>query len=333
MISFFTLFYCFGIFIFPTEAHEVHEGRKIQLIVKLAAILLRFVADSTVIKLVSNYERCLEFTSAYFRFVTSKMEKSSECNSVFTELDLREMFICLKSSITYAARLLQIVLTSSTDTSPPSTLVSNLTNDLFDVIFCIESTLGLKHALNVVMAVKEWIPDMILALGSPYLPPRQGSQCFVVGNSSECSVPCWLAALAKAQVHDLDEEDETSNEGKTSPLGYLVDMAIACLKNGHKTILDAVGLLFLKTAEAGLQMENFELFMGLVHFACAKLVGSDYRTWDGLELMSTSIKDLHLIVDNIIQQSALMDEDNRLKLDKARSLLESVQIVQDLRGG
>ncbi|KAI3697240.1 hypothetical protein L6452_30111 [Arctium lappa] len=72
----------------------------------------------------------------------------------FNEEDLKETFLCLKSSFTYAAKLLNLVLTSSSEASPPS--IENVWNPAVAVM-PLRSCLSEKY--TELLPSYKWVND------------------------------------------------------------------------------------------------------------------------------------------------------------------------------
>ncbi|XP_010247662.1 PREDICTED: uncharacterized protein LOC104590641 [Nelumbo nucifera] len=162
------------------KGSSLSEQRKISNMLKMVTTVLKSIVDAMAIHVGShNQERCLWFTSVFVQHVISTLRKHSHDKLQFKEDELKEVFSCLRSSFTYAIKLLNIVLTNCNDSSPPPLEVSGLANNMLDLIASTESYVGLGHATRLVSTVKPWIPDIILALGYDHVMIRtpQGGGC------------------------------------------------------------------------------------------------------------------------------------------------------------
>ncbi|XP_068657118.1 uncharacterized protein [Aristolochia californica] len=306
------------------EHNSLPAGKRVLQTSKIVTAVIKSVTDAMGTEyLCHNQERCLHFTSMYFQYIISTLNEDPSSSSLLSEVDLRELFVCICSSITYAAKLLNIVLQNSGGTSFPPPSTSQLANDVLDLIASMESYLGLKHVSYFVAAVKPWLPDLILGLGCSNI----FSQATQQESHRKLCIPAWLVRLGKAEIcepNDLSQDIQTNKEKEQFPvLRNLMGMTAVLLKRGEPKILDAVGPVILRSAMAGLEESDFGLVLGLMHFVCIKLVGPDYGYWEELQLMMVSLKEINMQVARHIGDPRI-DQDGKEKLERTKALLDSV---------
>ncbi|KAJ9562309.1 hypothetical protein OSB04_007469, partial [Centaurea solstitialis] len=125
------------------------EQKRISNLIKLSTSLLKFITDSrTVGRANEHQETCLSFTRQYVEFVVLNLRQHSHGQLEFSKENLKETFLCLKSSFTYAAKLLNLDLTSSSEASPPLIEDHNLANNLFDFVISVEEYLGSRYGVH-----------------------------------------------------------------------------------------------------------------------------------------------------------------------------------------
>lgn len=305
-------------------ASAFSKQKRIANMVKMLTAILKFIVDSITMDLVSQYqERCLIFAQNYVEFVISNLREHSRNQLQFRQEDLKEIFLCLKSSFTYAAKLLNLILTNSLEISSPSAEAYKLSNKLLDLIISIEGTLGSGYGDRILSAAKPWLPDLIIALGSVQM-QKESQGAF---NHDTSSFPSWPSILAKLELIDLSEadSDEEGDRGSNS-LSYsafkkLAEMMTQLLR-ANRSILDAVGALLLTGSLVGLEREDFELLLGLLHFVCAKLVHEN-QEWEDLNLMLESIREIYPQIERLSEELTNSDGKHNL-LERARALLEPV---------
>ncbi|XP_077233804.1 ARM repeat superfamily protein [Tasmannia lanceolata] len=314
---------------------DIPELKRISNIVKMVTTVLKFVVDATSVGLVhDNQARALQFTSAFMHYIISALEKKEDYNSLSNEGDFKETFMCLKSSISYAAKLLNLVLTDLSDSLPPPAEISYLANDILNLVASIESHLGSRHAGYLVAVLKPWLPDLILALGSSHvwIKATQESGSPSLPYNSKLDIPAWLVVLSMTEVCELSElrhDEQTENDLVTEVLSVfkkLMEMVVLYLKKGKPIILDAFGFILLSGATFGMEREDFGLVLALVHFVCEKLMGCDYEHCEELEMILSSLQEIYLQVEQSTKDPEI-SEDGRQKLECVKRLLESVGMV------
>ncbi|KAK9067006.1 hypothetical protein SSX86_014330 [Deinandra increscens subsp. villosa] len=299
--------------------------RSVTNMVKLSTSILNFIIDSsTVDRTHECQERCLSFTRKYVGFIILNLRQHSHGLLEFMEEDLKDTFLCLKSSFTYAAKLLNLVLTSSSESSPPSPEAHNLANDLFDLIISVEEHLGCRYGSLVLSAAKLWLPDLILALGSLQIQKPSSSSAFA---ETKFGFPSWLVILAKIEIFDQQESELDENDDKvTLPSNYstfrkVVETMVELLR-GNRSVLDAVGAFLLCGSMVSLKKKDFELLYGVLHFVCMKLAKHENMEWVNLTLMLESLQQVYPQMETVAQEFENGHE--KKLLEKARSWVEPI---------
>lgn len=320
----------FGLFCLGTS---LIKQTSIPNMVKTLTTVAKFIVDVTAMDLAPNYqERCLKFTTDNLKFIITNLRECSLAQLQFTEEDLKDIFICLKSSFTYGAKLLNIVLKTCEDSLPqPET--HSLVNALFNLIVSVEEFLGYRCAVRFIVVVQTWIPDLILALGSSCLlkqTPEKGFCCDTSDNAT-FGLPSWIYILAKVELCELRETRETGSDEEIDRVWHskdfsafkkLIETMTELLKSNSK-ILDAVGVIFLTCSLNAIGSKKFDIVLGLVHFVCVKLVRAEDGEWRELKLMLASLGEIYSKVE-IEAEELCNSEDDRQKLYSAKALLEPV---------
>ncbi|KAI3958927.1 hypothetical protein MKX01_023603 [Papaver californicum] len=298
------------------------EQKKIVNMVKMVTAVLKFIVDATSVGLVAHHqERCLRFTSSYFEFIISSLSELVEDIDQCKEEEMKETVLCLKSCFTYAAKLLNLALKTATQQQLE---VSDLANNMFNLIMSVEFYLGSKNATCLLVAAKPWLSDLILALTSGYILAENFHERADQGKTT--FLP-WISFLAKIELSQLSDPSESDTENAVEPNKYLVfkklveKLVLTSRKNPK--VLGAVGLMFLTASSVGLQREDYELVFGLVHFVCVKLVRHENREWDKLEMMLAFVAKLYLQIEQSMKDPTIYEE-GRHMLECARVLLEPV---------
>ncbi|KAL0343498.1 UNVERIFIED_CONTAM: hypothetical protein Sangu_1237200 [Sesamum angustifolium] len=303
---------------------------RISNMVKMLTAVLKFVADATAMNLVTrSQDRCLNFTTENVKFIITNLREHSIAQSHITEEDLKDIFICLKSSLTYSSKLLNIMLKACEDSSCQAGAYS-LVNELFNLIVSVEEFLGYGYAARLVTVIQSWVPDMILALGSNCL-GKQTPDKGICSDSSENAafhLPSWFYILARVELceqRDTNSDDDTEGDQHAkdfSAFKRLVERMSMLLKSNNK-ILDAVGAIFLTGSLSALQSKRFDLVLGLLHFVSVKLVSPEHTEWKELKLMLASIEEIYPKVEREAEELG-NNESDRQKLYSAKALLEPV---------
>lgn len=309
---------------------DMPKAKGIENVMKMCTSILKFIADTQTMNLVGHNDiSCLRFGSAYARYVLSSMGGYRREVSYFKEDDLNEAFYCLKSSFTYAAKLLHLVLQRSNEFSTVPVEAFYLSNDLLDLVTAIEPYFGIKLAFQMVSVVKPWLPVLILGVGCNHLmKPRkqEGESQFNVSCRHHFST--WLAVLSKAELHEISKASPEENDGQipeqeVSVFAKLIWMAVVMLKKGSLRIVDAIGCVILVGLDVGLDTRDFGLLLGLVHFICVKLLGKEFTSWNELEQMTSYLQEIYPRIENEIANPTLSEEE-RKKLETAKTLLTSI---------
>ncbi|PRQ50927.1 putative condensin-2 complex subunit G2 [Rosa chinensis] len=302
------------------------EPKKLANKVKMLTAVQRFMVDAATIGFApQTLERCLRSTSGYIRCVISTLEQQPREQIDFEEEDLKDVVLCLKSSSTYAAKLLNLALKDATEASPPPAEASDLANDMLDLIISIELYLGSTYAGHVVAAVKPWVPDLILALGSGHIMKQIiGEECQTSpADRIRVHFPSWLLILAKTELSEASEvrpEDDGDSEPKEFPaFKKLLTMIVKLLKE-NLSMQGVLGAIFMIGATVGLEKKNFGLVFGLLRFVCLKIFKHDDREWG--DLMLAFLQDIYPQIEREIEEEC--DEDGRETLEKAKDLLEPI---------
>ncbi|KAL6137633.1 hypothetical protein ACLB2K_062923 [Fragaria x ananassa] len=261
----------------PSDSGNVYtEPKKLANKVKMLTAVQRFMVDAATIGFSpQTQERCLRSTSGYIRCVISTLEQQPREQIDFEEEDLKDVILCMKSSFTYVAKLLNLALNNATEASPLPVEASDLANDMLDLIISIELYLGSTYAGHLVAAVKPWVPDLILALVSGYIMKQ------IMGEETQTSTadhirvhfPTWLLILAKTELSEASEvqpEDEGGSEIEEFPaLKKILTMIVTLLK-ANVSMQGVFGAIFMIGAVVGLEKKNFGLVLGLLRFVCLK---------------------------------------------------------------
>ncbi|CAL8164705.1 unnamed protein product [Prunus armeniaca] len=302
------------------------EPKKLSNKVKMLTAVLRFVVDAATIGFIPrNQGRCLKFTSGYIQCVTSTLERQSREQFQFEEEDLKDMILCLKSSFTYAAKLLNLALKDVTEASPFLTEASDLANYLLDLIISIELYLGSNYVAHMVTGVKSWLPDLVLALGSGQIMKQIKGEAIEItaADRNRLHFPSWHLILAKIEVSEISEvrpeEDGDSEPEEFPAFKKLLDMIVILLK-GNLSLRDVFGVVFLVAAIVGLEKKNFRLVSGLVRFVCLKVFRQDEKEWG--DMMLASLQDLYPQIEREMEEES--QEDRRENLRSAKELLEPI---------
>ncbi|KAG6728987.1 hypothetical protein I3842_01G004800 [Carya illinoinensis] len=313
----------------PSASESVKtEQKRLSITVKMLTAILKFMVDITSMGLLSHcYVQFLKFTSRYVQYIISSLQRQSHDQFQFKEEDLKNIILCLKSSFTYAAKLVNLVHRDISKTSPLPPEAFELGNDLLDLISSIELYQGSGNAARIVAAAKPWLPDLILALGSgDILKKTRGEGThFHASDRIKLHFPSWLLILAKIELSELNEvspekdDDQVPDSDEFPVSKKLLRMFVTLLK-GNPNILDSVGVILLTGSLVGLKRKDFGLVLGLLHFVCTKLFRLDDREWG--DIMLASLQDLYPQIEREIEQQN--NEDGRQKLQSSKELLEPV---------
>ncbi|KAF9621200.1 hypothetical protein IFM89_016694 [Coptis chinensis] len=290
---------------------------------KMATEVLKFVVDANMVSpIFDNQGTCLQFASAYLQVIIPTLRKHCHDISLLHE-DMKGTLLCLKSSFTYAAKLLNLVLSNNNDSSLLLPDAFNLANNLLNLLVSIESYFGSRNAISLVPAVKPWVSDLILALGSSHImteSPDNRAPPAAMNNSTSSFLP-WLKVLGKLElcvISKLDQDEEVSD---FTVFKDIMDMVVLILRRNQK-VLDSVGSIFLSGLVVLLERQEYGLVLGIVHFVCVRLVQHEHGEWEDLQVMLVSLQELYPQIENSIKDST--SEDGRQMLDRAMTLLGPV---------
>ena len=229
---------------------------------------LKFMVDATMMGFLSHYYgRLLKFTSRYVQYIISALGQQSHDRFQFEEEDLKDIVVCVKSSFTYAAKLLNLVHRAVSEASPLPSEAFDVANNLLDLITSIELHLGSGKAASLVDVAKPWLPDLILALGSgSVLKETQGEGIhFHASDRIKVHFPSWLLSLARTELSEMSEvSPEKDDDGRVSEsedflvFKKLLGMIVTFLK-GNPNVLDAVGVIFLTLSVVGIKSGTLSL--------------------------------------------------------------------------
>ncbi|GKU94886.1 hypothetical protein SLEP1_g8312 [Rubroshorea leprosula] len=299
--------------------------------VKVLTAVLKFIIDSIAMDFVPHlHGSCLKFTSAHTQNIISAMQLLSINKPQLKEENSKDIIMCLRSSFSYAAKLLNLVLKASSEASEPPNEALKLVNDLLDLTASSELYLGSSCTSSLITAAKPWVPDLILALGSAcMLKQSQAEEAYsTVSSLIKLGFPSWPQILAKIELSEtsegsLEEEGDHSISEPDEFSGFkrLMETIVSLLK-GKSNLLDAVGLILLTCSVVGLERKDFGLVLGLLHFVCVKLIGQENKEWNGLDMMLVSLPDIYPHIEREMEEQS--HEEERNKLQTARALLEPV---------
>ncbi|XAR51362.1 hypothetical protein NMG60_11005964 [Bertholletia excelsa] len=298
--------------------------------VKVLSAVLKFVVDANAMRVTSQVQgRCLMFARNYVKFIMSLLK---EYKLDPKEEDLKEIFLCMKSSFTYAAKLLNLILAGPNEALSLLLEAHNLSNSLLDLFVSIELYLGSGYAARILTIVKPWLPELILALGSRYMQKWNGED-----NADESSLdqakssfPSWPSILANTEIHELNEvrsgeEDFRVSEQPEFPTFKKLVGMLSLRLRGNADVLDAAGMFFLTGAAVGLERNNYGLVSGLLHFVCVKLVRHELGEWVELKMMLAYLRIIFPLIERAAEESN-RNEDERQMLKCAIGLLEPIWI-------
>ncbi|VFQ75334.1 unnamed protein product [Cuscuta campestris] len=281
----------------------------------------------------SNTERTsLDLTMDHLLDCTNKLFKEKRQVMFFlgkystdelqlTEEGLKETLLCLKSSFTYAAKLLNLVLKDFFDASTPQPVAYHLANELLSLTVSIEKHVGHSHATRLLSAARPWVPDLILAFGSFHLMNQ-------TAEDSASVFPSWLSILAKIELFDLQESSsEEQTETFCKKLGFFAFKSLVGLMvqrlSANNDVLDAFGTTILNILLVHLESRGFGVLLGLLHFVRVKLVKNDEQQWNDLKMMSVTIQQIYCQLELLAENSSYGESEFQ-ELQSAKALIEPV---------
>lgn len=293
--------------------------------------VLKFIVDATATNLYHDLEACLKFTMEYIHFIISCLRKYSINQLQLTDEGVKDTFLCLKSSFTYGAKLLNLVLKNSFDASTPQPGAYHLANELLSLTVSIEEHLGYGHASRLFSAANPWVPELIMAFGSLLIMNQIAEDSAVLTHEHDITtLPSWLSILARIELFELqgDGSDEET-DGASKGLGFiafkkLVSMIVQMLR-ANRNVLDAFGATIMNILLVKLQRRDFDVVVGLLHFVCVKLVKNEEQKWKELKLMQSYIQQVYHQLD-LHAEEPNNGEDDLQKLQSAKTLLDPVSL-------
>lgn len=303
-------------------------GKRMSRKVKMLTAIFKFISDAITLRFYSgNYGRCLHYASAAVRQIISDLAQLSSHSLHFTEDDMKEITMCLKSSFTYTVKLLNLVLTDTSEASRVQLEIFDLANHLVDLIVSVELSLGYGCAMRLIAAAKPWLPDLVVALGSTYILNKIHGDISLTVSDISTHFPSWPSVVARMEVYELSEdcsevEDESISQSEKYPAFKKVMRTVVVLLKANANLLDAVGMIFLAGSVIGLERDNDGLVLGLLHFVTAKLVEQENRRWDELDMMLASLDQIYLAIEKKLGEQISGYRQNQL--NAARALLEPV---------
>ncbi|KAL6637276.1 hypothetical protein ACP70R_024848 [Stipagrostis hirtigluma subsp. patula] len=300
-------------------------------VIMLGTSILKFLVDTTTIKLVNGDKvRCLKFASSYTKYVLSSIKEHQEQSSSFKGDDVKDIPMLIRSSFTYAAKLLHLVLASSTESSSPPEEAFFLANNLLDLMPSIESFAGSRYALSLVSALKQWLPVLILGLVCRWLIGPQNEVATNGCHFDDSSLPLWVTAVANNELLDAeepgeDEQNEQAGDREDLPSSRkLAEMMVILLKKGSPRILDSVGVVILSMLQLALQRSAYGIILGIVRFVCVRLLGNNSSALEKLQLTRDSLRDNFFEIDRYVRDELVNDDDAKRQLESAKELIRSV---------
>ncbi|RDX71533.1 Condensin-2 complex subunit G2, partial [Mucuna pruriens] len=302
---------------------KYNEAQQVFCVVKMLTAVLKFMADTTAMCFAPhNHGLFLNYTSNCVQHMVASLDKLYHNQIQFKEEDKRNIVLCLKSSFTYAAKILNVLLIESSGSSITLPKAFALANNLLDLIISSESCMGSGYALRLVAAAKPWLPDVILALGSISI--LKHTDCSekhsTASEQMKLHSPKWPLIVAKTELFEVnkaEEDDECSQPEKFSAFNKLLAMLMILLKK-NPSIMDAVGVIFMVSSLIGLEQKDFGLALGLLRFVCVKLFKHDNRDWG--DMMLSSLQEIFPKIEREIAEEN--DEDELEKLTCAKELIE-----------
>lgn len=281
---------------------DTSEASRITLVTRIAATILKSIADINALSLVTQVPvkaRCLEFASTFIQYLKQQIEKWSNAQK-FAGNDWKYVFICMKSSSTYAAKMLYLCLKSSSELATEASIVAN---NLLDLITLSDSVVGSKCAVSVLAALKPWMPDLLIAVSSSAnalcsdesLDTVKSKQGFddLAEDGKQFSAS-WIVSLAKVEcssvnatnfqqshppeghamggASDANDDSQTKDKLYHATLDFM-ETIIKLLQKGDARILHAIVKIILSLAALFLRQKDYGEVFGLLHFTCVKLLG------------------------------------------------------------
>ena len=181
-------------------------------------------------------------------------------------------------------------------------------------------TAGQNHASRLVNLGKQWLPDVILGLGSRSISQNslEDNVLLHLNSDGEMQVHPWMLILANLEIHEmrLEEEDDDGpvKDEKLPAFKKTVEIMVRLLRIKHE-VFDSFGLVLLLGSATGLQRNELGLVLGLMRFVFEKLLVKEKIELGKLNMIVAYIQELYPQVESRIEE-AQNDED----LDVLRSI-------------
>ncbi|KAG6482096.1 uncharacterized protein LOC122016469 [Zingiber officinale] len=313
----------------PTEGYQSFHVKRIQILVKLYTAVMKFVVDAVRTRLPNQtLQRCLKFASDHIHHIVSalrghKYQKLSNKDEVtmnnIQEEVLKDISIHLKSSFSYAAKLLHEFLKNTNEGSGASPEAFHLANDLLDLIASTGSSLGSRHDSNIVSIAKPWLPTIILGLGCNHLMMPDKECTLNLADLLSANFPIWLSDLGDTEFHI---ESQTP-KSKSSAFESLIELMLVLLKKGSHRILDATCGVILGAVEVMLKNANFSLVLGLIRFVCFKMFENKSVPSERLQVTNSYLRKVYQLIAKELEEHQ-EGEDERHHLVSALKFIESI---------
>ncbi|GMH14840.1 hypothetical protein Nepgr_016681 [Nepenthes gracilis] len=306
-------------------------GKRMTNLLKILTSILKFIVDAATLGLLPGHQqRFLKFASAYLQNVVTNLRQSTHDELQLQEEQMREMLICYKSSFSYAAKLLNTVLARVDEDFPAPLELHTVANNLLDLTVSVELYFGFGCASRLTTVAKDWLPDLILALGSKCLLKHSAEEVTSLQESpdTEICIPSWLSVLAEIEICELrssacsDEEDGRNTEQSIFPaFKKLIGMMVPLLRE-NLNVLDVVGLQFLVCSMNGLRRKDFSLVLGLTCFIFVRLLRPEDREFGKLRLMMMYVQEEMYPRIESEADGSRSSEDGLSELLEVKALLE-----------
>ncbi|KAH9314616.1 hypothetical protein KI387_023243 [Taxus chinensis] len=334
----------------------ISKGSMINLVARVSTTILKSIVDGSYLNLVVQVPvqaRCLNFASAFFKYMKLQIEKQSEGQKC-TGNDWRDILICLKSSGTYAAKLLYLCLKNSNELAPEA---SHLANSLLDLITLSESVSGSRLQVSILAVLKPWMPDLLIAVSSANALCSDGS---LEGGSSKHGFDelaeegkqlccAWIVTLANLELlpanvnnsqechqsegdaaggtSNDDEETKTKDNLYHAALDFMRTV-VKLLHKGDTRVLHAIMKIIMSQTAFALKNKVYSRVLGLLHFSCGKLLGCEKAQESGLDIVLNesllySFEEINIHIEEALE-SLQEDENAGQMLQVAKGLVENV---------
>ncbi|KAG9160493.1 hypothetical protein Leryth_022321 [Lithospermum erythrorhizon] len=299
------------------------NGKRVSNLLKILTAIMKFTVDTAMMDLISSCrEISLKFLLKCIQFVVFNLKKFSSDLMQLRKEEITTVFHCLKSSITYSAKFLNVAFANSSEDSSP-TGCYHLANELLNIIVTAEECLGYMYAVRLHAVIKPWMPDIIISLGSLHL-LNPASVETIATDDAISSCPIWLSVLAKVELCELIDSaaDKVSQEEGFIAFRKLMKMILEQLRMNYD-VLDAVGSALLGVAQLALERSDLDLLLGLLCFICVKLIKCDDQHQGHLKTMLAMLDNMYHLIEAETEKPSI-NGDSSLKLQKAKALLEQI---------